>query len=759
MSAPAANALSLPVITIAPTPASASNSSSALPSSCMSCGLSAFSCLGRSSVIRPTRPFCSTLMNSGMSGMDFGHREIVSFSHVIDPCFAGSRRADDHAESPREAECLQSGNALAASSGDRARRRPGRHPRGAAHWVWARVLRRAGSRRARRQPWRRADRSFRFHRLVLQPARAPAARAAEAGRVRSQRRRRRRRRQRRARLRPGARRALGELRPVVRQARPGARFGRHLFPAAAGRHRARDGPCAARRKALRRGCRALGPHLESGRRRQAARRGECACARAGIRADEGLRPGEEGDLRLRRQLARGAARSRARPAARRGILRGLSRRRVGLHGEARAALPGQVNAFALEPIEKAPLADLKKLQLERLRWTLQHAYDKVPHYRRKFDAAGVKPEDCRSLSDLAKFPFTTKADLRETYPFGMFAVPMDRIVRIHASSGTTGKPTVVGYSAKDIDTWAGVMARSIRAAGARPGDKVHVAYGYGLFTGGLGAHYGAERLGLAVIPLGGGMTERQVQLIADFQPDIIMVTPSYMLAIADEMERQGFDPKASSLRIGIFGAEPWTNEMRASIEQRVGLEAFDLYGLSEVIGPGVAQECAEAKDGLTIWEDHFYPEVVDAASGKPLADGEKGELILTSLTKEALPIIRYRTRDLTRLLPATARAMRRMEKVTGRSDDMLIIRGVNLFPSQIEELILRQPGLSPHYALEISRDGPLDHLTVLVEGNDTAMASLQHSIKAYIGITVDVRAGSIERSIGKAKRVIDKRPR
>src|SRR3989442_1294924 len=322
-----------------------------------------------------------------------------------------------------------------------------------------------------------------------------------------------------------------------------------------------------------------------------AGRGERAGARAGGRAEEGLRPGEEGDLRLRRQLSRGAARSRARSAARRGILRGLSRRRVGLHGEARAALPGQVNAFPLEPIEKAPLAELKKLQLERLRWTLQHAYDHVPHYRRKFDAAGVKPQDCRSLADLARFPFTTKADLRETYPFGMFAVPMDRIVRIHASSGTTGKPTVVGYSAKDIDTWAGVMARSIRAAGARPGDKVHVAYGYGLFTGGLGAHYGAERLGLAVIPLGGGMTERQVQLIADFKPDIIMVTPSYMLAIADEMVRQGVDPKASSLRIGIFGAEPWTNEMRASIEQRLSMEAFDLYGLSEVIGPGVAQEC------------------------------------------------------------------------------------------------------------------------------------------------------------------------
>jgi phenylacetate-CoA ligase len=418
-----------------------------------------------------------------------------------------------------------------------------------------------------------------------------------------------------------------------------------------------------------------------------------------------------------------------------------------------------VNAFPLEPIEKAPRAELKKLQLERLRWTLRHAYDNVPHYRRKFDAAGVKPEDCRSLADLARFPFTTKSDLRETYPFGMFAVPMDRIVRIHASSGTTGRPTVVGYTAKDIDTWTNVMARSIRAAGARPGDKVHVAYGYGLFTGGLGAHYGAERLGLAVIPLGGGMTERQVQLIADFKPEIIMVTPSYMLAIADEMERQGLDPRRSSLRIGIFGAEPWTNEMRANIEKRLSLEAIDLYGLSEVIGPGVAQECIETKDGLTIWEDHFYPEVVDPASGKPLADGEKGELVFTSLTKEALPIIRYRTRDLTRLLPGTARSMRRMEKVTGRSDDMLIIRGVNLFPSQIEELILKQPGLSPHYVLEISKDGPLDHLTVLVEGNDAARAGLQHSIKAYIGISVDVRAGSIERSIGKAKRVIDKRPK
>ena len=418
-----------------------------------------------------------------------------------------------------------------------------------------------------------------------------------------------------------------------------------------------------------------------------------------------------------------------------------------------------MKTFSLEPIETARPAALRALQLERLQWTLQHAYDDVPHYRRKFDAAGVKPGDCRSLEDLARFPFTTKADLRDTYPFGMFAVPMDRIVRIHASSGTTGKPTVVGYTAKDIDTWAQLMARSIRAAGARPGDKVHVAYGYGLFTGGLGAHYGAERLGLAVIPLGGGMTERQVQLIQDFKPDIIMVTPSYMLAIADEMERQGIDPRSSSLRIGIFGAEPWSAEMRRSIESRLALEAIDLYGLSEVMGPGVAQECIETKDGLTVWEDHFYPEIVDPASGAPLADGENGELVFTSLTKEALPVIRYRTRDLTRLLPPTARAMRRMERISGRSDDMLIIRGVNVFPSQIEELILKQPGLSPHYVLEVSKEGPLDHLTVVVEGDAGATAGLRHSIKSYIGVSADVKIGTIERSIGKAKRVIDKRPK
>ena len=418
-----------------------------------------------------------------------------------------------------------------------------------------------------------------------------------------------------------------------------------------------------------------------------------------------------------------------------------------------------MKAFELEPIEKAPRQELARLQLERLQWSLRHAYENVAQYRKKFDAAGVKPGDCKSLQDLRRFPFTTKADLRETYPFGMFAVPMDRIVRIHASSGTTGKPTVVGYTARDIDTWSDLMARSIRAAGARPGDKVHVAYGYGLFTGGLGAHYGAERLGLAVIPLGGGMTERQVQLLADFKPEIIMVTPSYMLAIADEMERQGFDPKASSLRIGIFGAEPWTVQMRASIEQRVGLDAIDLYGLSEVIGPGVAQECAETKDGLTIWEDHFYPEIVDPQSGEPLPEGEKGELVLTSLTKEALPAIRYRTRDLTRLLPPSARSMRRMEKITGRSDDMLIIRGVNVFPSQIEELILKTAGLSPHYVLELSKQGPLDHLTVVVEGNSDGAATLAHHIKSYIGVSAEVRIGTIERSIGKAKRVIDKRPK
>ncbi|MEO5764953.1 MAG: phenylacetate--CoA ligase PaaK [Casimicrobiaceae bacterium] len=424
----------------------------------------------------------------------------------------------------------------------------------------------------------------------------------------------------------------------------------------------------------------------------------------------------------------------------------------------------------LEPIESASRDALCALQLERLRWSLQHAYDNVAHYRKAFDAARVHPRDCASLADLAKFPFTVKADLRDNYPFGMFAVPRTEVVRIHASSGTTGKPTVVGYTRKDIDTWATVMARSIRAAGGRAGDIVHVAYGYGLFTGGLGAHYGAEKLGATVIPMSGGQTEKQVQLIADFKPDIIMVTPSYMLAIAEEMERQKIDPRTCSLSIGIFGAEPWTPTMRAAIEARLDIDAIDIYGLSEVMGPGVAQECIETKDGLTVWEDHFYPEIVDPLTGEVLPEGEKGELVFTSLTKEALPIIRYRTRDLTRLLPPTARAMRRMEKITGRSDDMLIIRGVNVFPTQIEELILREPALAPHYQLEIARPKNLDELTVLVErapaagaaDGEAAAASLAQRIKNLIGVTAAVNvlpAGAIERSLGKAKRVVDKRPK
>jgi phenylacetate-CoA ligase len=429
--------------------------------------------------------------------------------------------------------------------------------------------------------------------------------------------------------------------------------------------------------------------------------------------------------------------------------------------------------FKLESIETASQDELQTLQLERVRKSVRHAYDNVDHYRRKFDAAGVHPDDLKNLTDLAKFPFTTKTDLRDTYPFGMFAVPMDRIARIHASSGTTGKPTVVGYTKADIDMWADVMARSIRAAGARPGDKLHVSYGYGLFTGGLGAHYGGERLGLAVIPFGGGQTERQVQLMQDFRPDIIMVTPSYMLAIADEMEKQGIDPQSCSLRIGIFGAEPWTHRMRHAIESRTSLEAIDIYGLSEVIGPGVAQECIETKDGLTVWEDHFYPEVINPETGAVLPDGEFGELVFTSLTKEALPIVRYRTRDLTRLLPGTARTMRRIEKITGRSDDMLIIRGVNVFPSQIEELILKQPRLAPHYVLEVSRRDQLDEIAVLAEPrpefatmNDgdrrEASAALAHAIKTFVGVSAEIRlmpVGGIERSIGKAKRVLDRRPK
>ena len=429
-----------------------------------------------------------------------------------------------------------------------------------------------------------------------------------------------------------------------------------------------------------------------------------------------------------------------------------------------------LTAFALEPIEKASLDELRALQLKRLQATLVHAYTHSPAYRAKFDAAGVHPHDCRSLADLARFPFTSKKDLREHYPFGMFAVPRSSVVRIHASSGTTGKPTVVGYTARDIDTWATVVARSIRASGARPGDMVHVSYGYGLFTGGLGAHYGAEKLGLTVVPFGGGQTERQVQLIQDFKPDIIMVTPSYMLAIADEFERHGIDPASSSLRIGIFGAEPWTNDMRLAIEQRMGIDAVDIYGLSEVMGPGVANECVETKDGPTIWEDHFYPEIIDPHTGESLPDGELGELVFTSLTKEALPIIRYRTRDLTRLLPGTARTMRRMEKITGRSDDMMIIRGVNVFPTQIEELILKRAELAPHYQCILTREGPMDNLTVAVETRPgvspeslEARASaqlLQHEIKVYVGSSVQIELrpeGGIERSVGKARRVVDQR--
>ncbi|GAA0807065.1 phenylacetate--CoA ligase PaaK [Cupriavidus gilardii] len=425
----------------------------------------------------------------------------------------------------------------------------------------------------------------------------------------------------------------------------------------------------------------------------------------------------------------------------------------------------------LEPIETASRDELQALQLQRLKWSLDHAYQHSPVYRRKFDEAGVHPEDLKSLADLARFPFTTKQDLRDNYPFGMFAVPQDQVARIHASSGTTGKPTVVGYTLRDIDTWATVMARSIRASGARRGDKVHISYGYGLFTGGLGAHYGVEKAGLTAIPFGGGQTERQVQLIQDFRPEIIMVTPSYMLAIADEFERQGLDPAASSLQVGIFGAEPWTPEMRVAIERRMGISAVDIYGLSEVMGPGVANECAETKDGPTIWEDHFYPEIIDPNTGEVLPDGSFGELVFTSLTKEALPIVRYRTRDLTRLLPGTARpAFRRMEKITGRSDDMMIIRGVNVFPSQIEELILKHAELAPHYQCVLGKEGHLDTLTVRVEcahgvEPDTARQArdtLTHEIKAYIGVTVALEilpSGGVERSVGKARRIVDQRPR
>ncbi|MFJ5032217.1 phenylacetate--CoA ligase PaaK [Streptomyces sp. NPDC088560] len=424
----------------------------------------------------------------------------------------------------------------------------------------------------------------------------------------------------------------------------------------------------------------------------------------------------------------------------------------------------------LDAGERLGLDELRALQLERLRASLRHAYDHVPFYRESFDKAGVHPEDCRSLADLTRFPFTTKADLREHYPYGMFAVPRERIRRLHASSGTTGLPTVVGYTDDDLSMWADMVARSLRAAGARPGDIVHVAYGYGLFTGGLGAHYGAERLGCTVVPASGGMTARQVQLIRDLKPAVIMVTPSYMLTLLDEFERQGVDPRTTSLRVGVFGAEPWTEQMRREIEERFAIDAVDIYGLSEVIGPGVAQECVETKDGLTVWEDHFYPEVVDPITGEVLPDGERGELVFTSLTKEAMPIVRYRTRDLTRLLPGTARVFRRMEKVTGRSDDMVILRGVNLFPTQIEEIVLRTPGVAPHFQLRLTREGRLDRLTVRAEARpdapahsrETAARSIALAVKDGIGVSVDVEIvdpESLERSVGKIRRIVDLRSR
>jgi phenylacetate-CoA ligase len=424
---------------------------------------------------------------------------------------------------------------------------------------------------------------------------------------------------------------------------------------------------------------------------------------------------------------------------------------------------------SLDPIEIASRDEIAALQFARLKATLRRAYENVPHYRKSFDAAGVHPDDCKSLSDLAKFPFTAKADLRDNYPFGMFAVPREQVARVHASSGTTGKPTVVGYTANDIAMWAGVMARSMRASGARSGMICHVAYGYGLFTGGLGAHYGAEKLGCTVIPISGGMTERQVQLIQDFQPDIIMVTPSYSLAILDEFKKQGLDPRATSLKLGIFGAEPWTNAMRGEIEQAFDMHAVDIYGLSEVVGPGVANECVETKDGLHIWEDHFYPEIIDPETGAVLPDGEKGELVFTSLTKEAMPIIRYRTRDLTRLLPGTARSMRRMEKVTGRSDDMMIVRGVNVFPTQIEEKLLALDALSAHYQVALTREGRLDEMEIKVEARpgqaDAALAAgklLASRIKETIGVSAKVTVlppDGIERSQGKARRIVDLRPK
>ncbi len=428
-------------------------------------------------------------------------------------------------------------------------------------------------------------------------------------------------------------------------------------------------------------------------------------------------------------------------------------------------------ASALEPIERASRDELQALQLQRLQQTLQHAYDRVPHYRQAFDARGVHPSDCRSLADLAQFPYTVKADLRANYPFGMFAVPREQVVRIHASSGTTGKPTVVGYTQGDIARWADLVARSIRAAGGRRGDMVHVSYGYGLFTGGLGAHYGAEKLGCTVIPMGGGQTEKQLQLIEDFQPDIIMVTPSYMQVIVEECRRQGKDPRKLSLRTGIFGAEPWTEAMRRDIEASADIKAVDIYGLSEVMGPGVASECIETQDGPVVWEDHFYPEIIDPDTGDVLPDGSEGELVFTTLTKEALPVIRYRTRDLTRLLPPTARSMRRMGKIVGRSDDMLIIRGVNLFPTQIEELVLQHGQLSGQYQLVVTRNGLLDEVRVRCEvapehrhaDRDAIAFDMQHRIKTLIGVSTQVDVGlpdAIERTlVGKARRVIDQRPK
>jgi phenylacetate-CoA ligase len=422
----------------------------------------------------------------------------------------------------------------------------------------------------------------------------------------------------------------------------------------------------------------------------------------------------------------------------------------------------------LEPIERASVDELRALQLQRLRWSLRHAWANVPAYRKMFDESQIHPDDLDDLAGLAKFPFTDKAVLRANYPFGMFAVPREQIARLHASSGTTGRPTVVGYTQEDLRTWARLMARSIRASGGRPGDRVHVAYGYGLFTGGLGAHYGAEELGCTVIPVSGGMTERQVMLIKDFEPDIIMVTPSYLLAIVDEMERQGVDPRATSLQVGIFGAEPWTQDLRQEIESRLDMHALDIYGLSEVMGPGVANECVETKDGLHLWEDHFYPEIIDPVTGEVLPDGETGELVLTSLTKQAMPVIRYRTRDLTRLLPGSARPMRRIEKITGRTDDMIILRGVNLFPTQIEELILRTPRLAPHFQCVLTRDGRLDALTVKVErradsdqpGADAAGRDLAAAIKNTIGVSVTVEVidpDGVERSMGKMRRIVDLR--